>query len=185
VTRRELPEVTQERLDNFLDFVREHPGCTNREAADAAGLVRRQVRERMAEDEDFASDYHEARGYDVEKLRARLIQRVFDDEKPYDRGLLEALRVWDPAFADIRRLELTGAGGGPVRVEHTGTDVATLRAILEEGGEFDVEGEAVEDAELIGPVGGPVHSPALPSPSSHEEGRGEEPTESRGQGAPR
>lgn len=155
--RAELELITPTQRERLLDYFRENRGCSHKQAAMHAGMMRRHVKALLAFDEEFREDYAHALGVSPEKLVAQAVKRAYDDDKPSDRLLDSLLRAYVPAFQDVKRLELTGAGGGPVRVEHSGTDVAELRKILMDAGAFEeaVDGDAVEDAEVVRSLPGP------------------------------
>lgn len=145
----------------FLAYIREHPDCSVREAADHVGAKRKQVRHLKATDEQFAADYRDARGYGDDKIRDELRRRAIEgvvepvfgalgsiggnsagtgivgERRVYSDRLLGMMAKANlPEYRD--RVEHTGADGGPLEVK---TDVAaaldrfttTVRRLAERG----------------------------------------------------
>src|SRR6266516_5428059 len=122
----------------FLEHIRRNPACGIGDAARVASSTRKQFKMLQQSDPEFAEDYREARGYGDEAIRAEIRRRALEGwEEPVfgslgpgagsgeigrvrkfsDRLLVKLAEAHLPEFKDARRLELTGADGGPVAVE--------------------------------------------------------------------
>lgn len=142
----------------FLAYIREHPDCSVREAADHVGAKRKQVRHLKATDEQFAADYRDARGYGDDKIRDEVRRRAIEgvvepvfgslggdagtgivgEKRVYSDRLLGMMaKAYLPEYHD--RVEHTGAGGGPLEVKSPDVTAAldrftsTVRRLSERG----------------------------------------------------
>ena len=136
-------ELTQEEKDAFLAYVREHQDCSVREACEAVGIQRRDVRALRKASHEFDDDYREARGYGNEQMvntfRKLAIEGV---EEPIvsagklvrdDNGQILYKRVWSDrllsrglelytpegkaALANKLGIEISGPDGGPIEIQ--------------------------------------------------------------------
>lgn len=158
----------------FLAYIREHPDCSVREAADHVGAKRKQVRHLKATDEQFAEDYRDARGYGSDTIRAELKRRAMEgivepvfgalpgekagsgivgERRVYSDRLLGMMaKAYLPEYRD--RVEHTGADGGPLEVnspdvaaalERFTATVSRLAERAQSGGAVrDPDGETAE-----------------------------------------
>lgn len=156
--------VTPQKLARFLQYIAEHKGSGIGVAARASGLTRKQMRDLLAEDPEFHELYLRARGWNVDEVEGTLFSIATDRDHPaVERAIGKVLTAYRPEYAAKAELKVDGT----VRVEHAGTDVDELRRILTDAGAFEVvDGEAVEDAEVVGPLPGP--SALLPARPARE-----------------
>ena len=154
----ELPPgqlLTDEVREGVLAYIREHPAATIAEAAEANGAKRWMVKRLIATEPDFAESYREARGYGRDHIRAELKRRAFDGVeevtekrdgegalverttvlKRSDRLLLAMAGAYLPEFSE--RLEVTGAGGGPIELSQRGATLADVARVLYDAGALD------------------------------------------------
>lgn len=61
-------DPTDEEWDTLCEYIREHPDCSTREACEAVGLQRKDVRRARKESVERDDDYRNARGYSDEQL---------------------------------------------------------------------------------------------------------------------
>lgn len=122
---------TPEKRLQFLASLRESPNVTV--AARAVGLSRRRVYQVYEAEPDFREEWDEAMAEGVETLEAEAERRGFhgidkpvtfqgmitDTFKEYSDTLaIFLLKAHKPdKYRDNTRMELTGAGGGPVKLD--------------------------------------------------------------------
>jgi hypothetical protein len=96
--------------ERFLDFIRDNPGCSEREAAERAGYRRRDFKTLKSISEDFADRHREARGYDGEGLIRELLFIAFDRGNASQQRAITTLLRLDPDFQHIasERLQIDG-----------------------------------------------------------------------------
>lgn len=100
----------------FLAYLMRVPNVSG--ACRAAGISRQYAYEHRDEDPDFAAQWEAAIAISVDDLEERAWKRAEES----DRIMEVLLRAHKPAlYGDKRQLELTGAGGGPIR---SSTEVA-------------------------------------------------------------
>jgi hypothetical protein len=174
--RRRRPAVSARVRAEFLELL--EAGWSIEWAASQLDVRKQRLYEARAEDEVFAAAWAEAyergQALRLDVVRDEIRRRAVDgwDEPVYQRGelagyihrqsdlllIFEAKRL-DPAYRDNARLELTGAGGGPVELQagYTPTSIADVVSLAGELGVLEqlgytrtdeVEGEAVEVHEL-------------------------------------
>lgn len=94
----------------FIDAVAADPALGIRAAVEPLGYKRRDVRELLNSDPDFAEAYAEARGRDLDRVEQTLWQVAQNPEHPSwqraNRFLLEARG--DPAFRDVKYHRVDG-----------------------------------------------------------------------------
>jgi hypothetical protein len=83
----ELPVIPESKRQEFLAYIRRHPSCSIREAAEMVGRRRWEFRALLGE-EEFEAAYTEARGRDPEAIRAELRRRAIEgiDEPVFYQG---------------------------------------------------------------------------------------------------
>lgn len=146
--------LTDTERDKVIAYIEAHEGCATREAAEHAGVKRWQVKQLVELEPDFAERYREARGYGRDRIRQTIRARAIDGieettevhdsdgklierritRKSDNRLLLAMARAYLPEYRDTARVELTGAGGGPVQVEDRSATLVEVAAILVEVG---------------------------------------------------
>ena len=168
-------ELTDEERKAFLAYVTEHKDCSVREACDAVGLQRKDVRALRKASSEFDDDYREARGYSNEqmvntfrKLAIEGVEKpivsagkvVRDDdgnilyERVYsDRLLSRGLELYTPegkaALANKLGIEISGPDGGPIEIQR-GVSFDEVAKVLRAAGKMP-ELEAPDGtAEVIG-----------------------------------
>jgi hypothetical protein len=174
-------DLTSEEKDAFLGYVREHQDCSVREACNAVGLQRKDVRRLRKESSEFDDDYREARGYGNEQMvntfRKLAIEGV---EEPLvsagklvrdDDGNIVTKRVWSDrllsrglelytpegkaALANKLGIEISGPDGGPIEIQR-GVSFDDVAKVLRAAGKLP-ELEAPEGtAEVVDEQDEPV-----------------------------
>ena len=159
-------KLTRRAREEFLEALA--AGWSVTSAATAAGFSRQRFYELRESDEAFASAWQEAFEAGTDVLRDEVRRRAVDGvDEPVFRAsglvghvrrfsdvlLIFELKRRDPSYRDGARVELTGAGGGPIELSHrdglTLADVAAfVRASIDPAD--IVDGEAVEVRELEG-----------------------------------
>ena len=83
-------EITDKQRQAFLDYIREHPQASAREACAAVRIRRKHVRALRRMDADFDADYFEARGLTADSILAEVKRRAIDgvDEPVFHNGLV-------------------------------------------------------------------------------------------------
>jgi len=151
--------------ETFLEAIA--AGWTVKHAAERAGSDRRKFYELRTRDDDFAAGWEQALEAGTERLEDELHRRATEgyDEDSFDGAgkLIRRVRRYSPAlliftlkarnpakYRDIPgRLELTGAGGGPLQVEDRGASLVDVAKVLLEIGALDqaaaaLRGEVIE-----------------------------------------
>lgn len=150
--------LTPEDHDRFLELIREDPSIGNIQALRRAGVQGSKGDLRRELDDELLREAREARGYGDETIRKEIFRRaIVGVEEPVfgslgrgqgsgevgvirrysDRLLANMARAYLPEYADSTRLELTGAGGGPVEVEDRSASLAAVARVLAAAGAFD------------------------------------------------
>ena len=162
-------DLTDEEKEAFLGYVREHKDCSVREACEAVGLQRKDVRRLRKESVEFDDDYREARGYANEQMvntfRKLAIEGVEepivsagkvvrDDDgnilykRVYsDRLLARGLELYTPegkaALANKLGIEISGPDGGPIEIQR-GVTFDEVARVLQAAGKLPALEEAPE-----------------------------------------
>lgn len=175
--RSDAHRITPERRRLFLEGIA--LGKTHTQAARELGVDRRSFYSYRDPDDplydpEFAAGFEEAQAAGTAALIEAARQRAVDGteepvvsagkllgyRKAYSDRLLEFLiKQRDPSFRDNSRLEVTGAGGGPVTVEQRGVSLADVAHVLQAAGALDaIVSGGTPRAAL------PAASPVLPEP---------------------
>jgi hypothetical protein len=127
-----------ERVELFLTTLSQ--GGTVTAAAEKANIGRRTVYDWKEADPDFAAQFEDAYQRGIAVLEDEAVRRAYHGvQRPvYQRGvvaghvteysdslLMFLLKSRDPRFRDKATVEMTGAGGGPIKTEG-GLDLAKL-----------------------------------------------------------
>lgn len=167
---RRRKSVRPAQRETFLEALR--AGWTVRHAAQHAGFHHGRAYELRGSDETFAEAWDEALEVGTQVLEDELRRRAVDgwDEDQYDGegNLVRRVRRYSPAllifslkarrpdvYRDNARVEVTGANGGAIELDagYRPTTLADVLALARDlglaGADDELDGEAVEDAELL------------------------------------
>ena len=111
-----MGQLAQPKKDAFLDAVRS--GSSIVEAAAAAHIPRSTLYRHRRVDEAFAAEWDEAFDDGADALEQEAQRRALDGSDTLLIFLLKSRRP--QRFAHFERVQVTGADGGPVEVEHKG-----------------------------------------------------------------
>ena len=162
-------ELTPERYQEVLDYIRENPDCSTREACDHVGVTRKDVRAYRKDHQDADDDYREARGYSNEQMVNTFVKLAIEGvEEPLvsagklvrddngeivtvrkysDRLLARGLELYTPegkaALANKLGIEISGPDGGPIPIQ-SGVSFAEVAKVLQAAGKLPAELEAPE-----------------------------------------
>lgn len=178
----DVRELTGEERERFLEYVAEHRDESNKAACVAVGIRRKDVRALMQADKDFLEDYRTARGYGAEQIFGQMVKLAIEGvEEPIASGgqIVGSKRVYSDRLlqtmfngltdegkamlAGKLGIEITGADGGPIKVQ-AGVDLGQVADALREAG-VDLsqlgrgaaaELEAADAAEIVGVVDEPA-----------------------------
>lgn len=141
-------ELTDDEREAVLAFVREHRGCSIREAALAAGVHRADVKKTRKESSDFEDDWRNAQGYGSETVMAQMVKLAIDgvdepvvsagaivgSKKVYDSRALENLWKMTPegraTIAARLGVEISGPEGGPIQIQR-GVELDAVLGVLQ------------------------------------------------------
>jgi hypothetical protein len=134
--------ISDEQRDRALALIRADPEIGNVRAFRAAGAegTIKQLRQMIERDDELQEAIAEARGRTPERIEAAIVKRAIDgvEEPVYHQGkvvgyvtkysdrLLEMMaRAHAPEYRE--RVEVSGAGGGPLELEASGLTAALER----------------------------------------------------------
>jgi hypothetical protein len=158
----EQRKLTDDEREKFLEAVAKTPTAGNTSLLRQLGVAgtKGELRAMLAADPDLQSEAREARGYGDNAIRNAMYERgivgwdethvtnkgdVYTVRKYSDRLLAKMADMYLPEARDVKRVELTGAGGQPVQVEDRSSSLADAVRILVNVG-------AIAGAALVGGV---------------------------------
>lgn len=181
VARNELVELTAETRAAVLEYIREHPKCSLRDACSAARVRRADVRAVLKSDADFYEEHEVARGRGVEDIYDAVRRLAIEGvERPLvsagklvkdDNGELVVVREYSDRLVEMLYkartpegkalqagklgIEISGPDGGPVVVQR-GIALGEVLAILEAAGkgrelEAPPAGEVIDESDELLP----------------------------------
>ena len=131
-------KMTDERVERFLSILSQGSSVTA--AAEQSGIGRRTVYDWKANDPEFAAAFEDAWQRGIAVLEDEAVRRAYTgtERAVYQKGvqvgtvrdysdslLIFLLKSRDPRFRDKATVEMTGAGGGPIKTEG-GLDLTKL-----------------------------------------------------------
>lgn len=151
----DVRSLTGEERDGFLDWVRAHrddPEFSVNKACKAVGVRRRDVRALRERDPEFDEDYCTARGYGAEQIIGQMVKlaiegvdepiasggEIVGTKRVYSERLLQTMfngltPEGKSMLAGKLGLEISGPGGGPIKVQKGVSLDDVARAFAESG----------------------------------------------------
>lgn len=170
-------ELTDEQRGAFIEYVREHRECSIREAAEAVGVRRADVKALKKSSPEFEEDYRDARGYSNEQIVNAMVKQAIDGiEEPIvsagkvvtdEKGRPLVKRVYSDRLLQVMfssmtpegkamvanklGIEISGPDGGPIELQRgIGWD-EVAKVLAAAGKEIPAIDEAPEGtAEIVG-----------------------------------
>lgn len=139
--------VTDKQRATVLDLVTADKTVGTVDALRQAGVAgtRGQLNTWLDTDSDLLHQTRLARGWNLNRVEATTWTVAADPDHPaWDRANARVLKAYHPAYRDSSRVEMTGADGGPIRVEKREVSLTGVLHVLAEAG-------ALPD-ELAGPL---------------------------------
>ena len=148
----EVRSLTDDEREQFLEYVAAHTECSVREACEHAGIRRKDVRSLLKRDQEFLEDYRTARGYGAHQIFGQMVKLAIEGvEEPIASGgaIVGHKRVFSERLlqtmfngltdegkamaAGKLGLEITGADGGPIKIQ-PGVSLGAVAEVLAAAG---------------------------------------------------